>query len=254
MLFFFFISSVIIIIGLTIILLLYKRSILPVINGQKFLDDAIQIKDGFTSAFLLDAGLDKFVLIDAGQDKNAKAIIAALNERKMRPENVIAILLTHGHHDHIGGVSAFPNAKLMSMADDVSLVECCEPSLSRIGRWFGARSTGLHIDHVLKNGEALTLGNLQIQAYAVPGHTIGSAAFFCNGVLYLGDNANSLTDGSMRPTFKFISENADLNVRSLNYLKVQLESMNNEIKFLTFSHSGALKGFKPFIDFANKYH
>lgn len=102
-----------------------------------------------------------------------------------------------------------------------------------------ARPTGIHVEHILEEGEILNLGRLQVQVFAMPGHTAGSAAFLADGVLYLGDSADSNIDGTMRPAFWFVSVETDLNVASLKSLAAQLQQSQDEVKYLTFSHSCA---------------
>ena len=50
--------------------------------------------------------------------------------------------------------------------------------------------------------------------------------------------------------FWFVSEDTALNVASLKALTARLNSSPGEVKYLTFSHSGALKGFGPLTAFA----
>lgn len=238
-----------VVIGLTVAYFAVRGDVAPVRYGQALPVGAVQIKDSFTSAYLLDAGPGMAVLIDAGVDPDAKAIKAALAERNLQPEDVIAILVTHGHNDHFNGIAAFPNAQVMAMTADVPLIEGSEPRRSFLGPLIGANPTGIHVDRVLLDGESLTLGRLQVQVFAVPGHTKGSAAFFVDGVLYLGDSADSKTDGTMMPAFSVVSEDTTLNVSSLKSLVTQLSSSPESVKFLTFSHSGILEGFKPLADF-----
>lgn len=240
----------VIVIGLAATLFVDRMGVAPVRDGQALPGGAVQAQDGFTSAFILDAGSGKAVLIDAGQDPDAKAIKAALAARNLQPDDVVAILLTHGHNDHFDGVLAFPNATVMAMAADVPLVEGSEPRRSIFGSLLGASPTGVHVGHVLADDESLTLGRLQVRVFAVPGHTAGSAAFLVDEVLYLGDSADSGTDGTLRPAFWFVSEDTALNVASLKALTARLNSSPGEVKYLTFSHSGALKGFGPLTAFA----
>jgi glyoxylase-like metal-dependent hydrolase (beta-lactamase superfamily II) len=240
----------VIVLGLAATFFVARRGVASVRDGQTLPGGAIQIRDGFTSAFLLDAGAGRAVLIDAGQDGEAKAIKAALAARNLQPEDVVAILLTHGHNDHFGGIAAFPNAQVMAMAADVPLVEGREPRRSSLGRLIGASPTGVQVEHVLVDGETLTLGRLQLRVFAIPGHTAGSAAFLADGVLYLGDSADSNSDGTLRPAFWFVSEDTALNVASLKALAAQLEQSADEVQSLTFSHSGALAGLAPLTTFA----
>lgn len=240
------------ILGLALTVIISRLNIAKVCDGQKLPNEAVQIKDGFTSAFLLDAGQGKVVLIDTGQDKDAKAIKAILTERNLKPDDVIAILLTHGHNDHFGGVLAFSNAKVMAMAGDIPLIEGNEARRSFLGSLIGARPTGIHVENVLKDDELLSLGRLQIRVFAVPGHTAGCVAFLVDGVLYLGDSADSRTDGTLNPALWFVSEDTSLNVISLKALEKRLSESSEKVKYLTFSHSAVLEGLEPLSAFVSR--
>ncbi|WP_183099995.1 MBL fold metallo-hydrolase [Nocardioides pelophilus] len=50
---------------------------------------------------------DDVTLVDAGYPNDAKALLASLEGIGRRPEDVRAILLTHAHLDHMGGIPAF---------------------------------------------------------------------------------------------------------------------------------------------------
>jgi len=68
-----------------------------------------------TNAFLIRTRSGKSVLIDAGYGRE---LFSGLQSVGVTPESIDAILITHLHGDHIGGLlrdgkAAFPNAKLM---------------------------------------------------------------------------------------------------------------------------------------------
>lgn len=53
---------------------------------------------------------DELTLIDAGGAHDSPAIIAAVRDLGLRPEQVRRIVLTHGHPDHTGSAANWPPA------------------------------------------------------------------------------------------------------------------------------------------------
>src|SRR3990167_3247762 len=81
------------------------------------------VQDGMVSVGLVPIAENQVALIDAGNDKEAKAILAELSRRRLGPEAVVAILITHGHPDHIAGAGMFPKAPVMALETEAALVE-----------------------------------------------------------------------------------------------------------------------------------
>jgi glyoxylase-like metal-dependent hydrolase (beta-lactamase superfamily II) len=125
------------------------------------------------------------VVIDPGQDAGPLVAerLAALG---LRCE---AVLLTHGHVDHIwsaaevadaGGVPAYIHPGDRFMIDDPGA------ALGRLGMG------RLRIDppadvRDLGDGDVLAFGGLTIAVRHTPGHTPGSCVFVTNGVVFSGD-------------------------------------------------------------------
>ena len=90
------------------------------------------------------------------------------------------IFLTHGHYDHIEGVTgfaqSFPEAVLAAHEGDLSIMKGLEP-----GRF-------------LKDGEALALGSLSFLVFETPGHTRGGLS------LYIRETDGGLTGGGFSGT------------------------------------------------------
>jgi glyoxylase-like metal-dependent hydrolase (beta-lactamase superfamily II) len=221
----------------------------------------VAIKDGFepvpgvrtigerlVACFMVDLGPGKVALIDAGMDHSAKNIIAELARRGLKPEAVRAILVTHGHRDHIGGIPMFPGAEVYALEADVALVEGRAGSHSPMGRFFEPKPTGIKVGHALKDGQVLRLGRTVIRVFAVPGHTMGSAAYLVNGALFIDDSADIMKDGKLRGAKWVFSESQAQNRESLKALARRLKP--SEVKYLVPSHSGAFPGMKPLLDYA----
>lgn len=215
----------------------------PIVDGAELPGGARQIAQGYTSAFLFDAGDGTYALIDCLQNPGAKEVVDELARRKASPEAVTAIFLTHGHPDHIGGCQAFPKAQVYAFQGDV------DPAAGK-GRFKGPLPSTMDIPaaqqvkvtQVLQDGVAVQVGTLSVLPLAVPGHTGGSATFVVNGVAYMGDNATGAADGTVRPAPWIFSDDTAENRRSLGALSKRLKALSPEVKTLAFAHSGPLDG------------
>ncbi|HWR05969.1 MAG TPA: MBL fold metallo-hydrolase [Sporomusa sp.] len=64
----------------------------------------------YTNLYVLQRN-GQIILIDTGLKQYQPAIVAALAEIGVTPDQVTHILLTHGHHDHVEGAGLFGHAK-----------------------------------------------------------------------------------------------------------------------------------------------
>jgi len=98
---------------------------------------------------------------------------------------VAAILLTHGHWDHVLGVVDLIEAS----GAPVYLGEAELPELESEGpELMGFPPLDSFApDHLLKGGEKLDLAELEIEVVLVPGHRPGHMAFAIDGCLFSGD-------------------------------------------------------------------
>jgi hydroxyacylglutathione hydrolase len=207
------------------------------------------VKDGYVVVGVVDLGDGNVALIDAGDDAEGKAILRELSRRKLGPEAVSAILITHGHSDHLAAAHLFPNAALHALDADLPLIEGRAGSKSPVGRFVPVKPTGLQVRRRLADGEAFVLGQRRAQVFAVPGHTAGSAAYLIEGVLFLGDSAAMKSDGTLGPSPYVFSDDQAQNRASLRALAKRLQPMADEVKFLVPSHTGSAKGLGPLLAF-----
>ena len=128
------------------------------------------------------------VVIDPGW--NADAILAKARSPVL---TIKAILLTHGHFDHIGAVADLKDAlqaPLIAHAREVDLLDA-KGGADLFS--FRIRSVP-QPDRLVEHGETLEFGALKFEVRYVPGHTVGHVAFvehqqraaFVGDVLFAG--------------------------------------------------------------------
>ncbi len=117
-------------------------------------------------------GSEDCVVIDPGYEP--RRILDAVAEAGKK---IAAILLTHGHFDHVGAVR-----ELFSETDcDIYLcpADCKMPEMMTAGPLCYTVSFG--------EGDTLSLAGLNIQVLQTPGHTPGSVCLICENALFSGD-------------------------------------------------------------------
>ncbi len=211
------------------------------------------VADGITSLAVVPVGDGQVALIDAGNDKAGKAVLAELSRRHLGPDAVAAVFLTHGHGDHRGAVPLFPKAQVMALAAEAPVVEGRESGGGPLNRLLGTSPSGIEVTRRLQDGETVSVGDQTFRVYAVPGHTPGSAAYLVGRVLFLGDAADASNDGRiMRSAWVFSQSQAE-DQASLIGLSRRLARENTDVTAIVFAHSGTLnQGLVPLAEFAAK--
>ena len=159
----------------------------PPIPPTKIFDNVFAIGNSGTTVYVIrtSSGL---LMIDAlgGNDAPSTSaqvesqLLPGFEKLGLDPAQVKVILVTHGHADHFGGSSYFQErygSKVYVSAADWSLMEN-PPARGRGGRGPAGSPTPLpKHDMEIRDGETIALGDLNVRAVAVPGHTPGSMGF-----------------------------------------------------------------------------
>ncbi len=126
-----------------------------------------------TNCYLVwNEGAKDCVVIDPGFE--ATEILVQL---RAQGKKVAAILLTHGHFDHVGGVKALAEetgCKVYLHKEDLGLPTQMTAGIISATDYYG-------------EGDVLQLAGLRLQVLHTPGHTPGSVCLQCENVIFTGD-------------------------------------------------------------------
>lgn len=122
------------------------------------------LNDNYCYMIVNNSGTDA-VVIDPGE------AYPVLIEMEKRGTNLVAILCTHHHHDHIGGVpdllEQLPNLDVYAYYTEENRIK--------------------ETNKLLTDGDQFTAGQLSFKAIYTPGHTKGSICYLVQDCLFTGD-------------------------------------------------------------------
>lgn len=102
----------------------------------KVADGVHQIEDAYTNWFLVE-GDDGITIVDAGMPGSWKSLHSALNELGLRPGDIKALLITHGHGDHLGFAERARNELRIPVWIHELDARLTGPQPRKKGRWRG---------------------------------------------------------------------------------------------------------------------
>jgi hydroxyacylglutathione hydrolase len=135
-----------------------------------------------TNCYLVraEAAAAEAVVVDPGGD--ADRLLGELADRQTR---CTAILITHGHWDHLGGVAdlAEETGAPVYMAEDERVL------LEDLNSFTppGVQLRPYTPDVLLRGDETLELAGISFQTLRVPGHSPAHLAYYADGCLFSGD-------------------------------------------------------------------
>lgn len=182
---------------------------------------------------------DVTIAIDAGY-KDDITLFSSLENLKLSNESIKAVFITHADIDHVGGIISkrkfAPNAEILLHKDEENMIIGKEKRFCVAGIKLKnpVHYTGEYT--LLEDNQIITVGEIEIKCYHVPGHTRGHSAFLVdNKYLFTGDSlAVNETGGYC--FFDFYNMDTKQNISSLKKLKCLVENNHNII--VCTSHNG----------------
>jgi len=180
------------------------------------------------------------VLVDAGMDAAGAALLAELKAQAIAPDQVRAVLLTHGHPDHYAAATLFPKAMVVAGAGDLTMIRGDKSHYPTFGRIVSAvvpLPPPPSVVAPVRGGEQLRFDEAEFTVISTPGHSPGSVMYLFKDVLFTGDSLLRKQDGVSVPPSLF-SDDAAANLASLRALE--------PLPFTTIAdgHVGATPGAK----------
>ena len=127
------------------------------------------------------------LIIDLGGDFSK-----ILDQTKRLGLNVKAVLLTHGHFDHVAGAKHCKETGIpvyISQEDSKML-----SSMSNLSEYAGYGALSFNADCILKEG-INEIGGIRFEVIKTPGHTAGSICLLFGNKLFSGDTLFALSYG-----------------------------------------------------------
>ncbi len=241
-------SSIIIVIAgvfLTLGLVFYKRIYFIVgayrellkmlktcLKTSQFNKDIYVLRDGHANVYLVKNG-DGYLAIDGG-DK-PKNTLAALNELRVKPEEVNAVFLTHTDFDHCGAIEVFKNAKVYLAKAEECLIDGTRTRT--FSKYEIKHGNKLEVPYrTLADGEVIKSGNRTVECVLTPGHTPGSMSFVVDGKYLFTGDLMKLVDGKATNFIELFT--IDMDTDSASIKKLAAETRSKDIEYVFTAHHG----------------
>ena len=157
---------------------------------------------------LLVTSEDGHILIDGGTAKGGALILANIRALGFKPEDVRAIVFSHEHSDHAGGLAALQTATGAPVLARAPAVDALKRGTAdRSDPQFLVSEPFPGVGHVwtIADDEIVKVGPLALQAIPTPGHTLGGTSWtwrsceaeVCRQMVY-ADSLTAISDDVYR--------------------------------------------------------
>lgn len=205
----------------------------PLDTGQ-VVDNIYVIKDDFVNVYIIREG-KKIIVIDCGND--LETIKNGFKQLKIKPNDVVAVLLTHSDGDHVKALKLFKNAEIFLSRKEEQMIN------GQTSRFlFFGNSIDNNKYNLVENKQIFTIAATRIEGILTPGHTPGSMCYLINDKYLFTGDALSLKNGRIGEFNDFFNMDLEKALESIEKIK----DLKN-VEYIFTAHYGFSDNFKHAI-------
>ena len=180
--------------------------------------------NAFSDNYIWGIEIDQTIwIVDPGESDEVLKFLEDLKQHC----SIGAILVTHRHYDHVGGIKDLANSRFVGSELKILLNEL--PVYNELPIFGPADCQQYGVKHVVSNGDIINIGDNSLEILDIPGHTeqhVGylfrsaddplRPAFFCGDTLF-GGGCGRVLGGSLVDLYESIKKISKLPHETLVY-------------------------------------
>jgi glyoxylase-like metal-dependent hydrolase (beta-lactamase superfamily II) len=189
---------------------------------------------------------NEWILIDIGFEETVDDFVELIRQLQFPFSQCKTIIATHADVDHIQGLAKIKQLLRASVSAHPKAVHTIE-SGDKLKTFAEIESQNIHlempttkVDHLLNDGDKLTVGSLELEVWLTPGHTDSQLSFRLGDLLFCGDNI--YRDGCVGAIDVHHASDIPAFIASLQRIR------NCDAKFLLPSHGPPFKKDNALLD------
>jgi len=189
---------------------------------------------------------DEWVIIDIGYEDAVEEIVEMIRQMDFPLSQCKTIIATHADVDHIQGLATLKNV-LKTTTTGHRLAEKPLASGDRLLTFAEIEAQGIDLamtpvklDHLVDDGDVITVGDLRLEVWHTPGHTDSQLSFRLGDLLFCGDNI--YRDGCVGAIDAHHGSDIEAFIRSLQRIR------GSDVKWLLPSHGPVFRKDDELLD------
>ena len=198
---------------------------------EEIVDNIFSIKDSFVNLYLIKDSA-QYIAVDAGN--NLEVVSSELKKLNIKPDKIVAVLLTHTDGDHVAAIKLFKNAKVYLSKQEEQLINGKKSRFLFFGNKINTKVYSL-----IEDQQVINIGNIKIKGILTQGHSPGSMCYLINDKYLFTGDAISLKSGKIAKFNEFFNMDTKTAIQSISKI-----TQIPETKFIFTAHYGYSNDYK----------